>query len=592
MCGYGCTRLSNEPFASEKGLKKDVTHAHGKAVEMLYVDEGAVPPAGAGSAANGDAFGAFQKLEKEDCEDVEEEEEEEDDFRVVVRSGPGARSLRTDKDATEMDTSDDEDDRGAAHSPPRRGRNITRFAAGVGAATEDGDVDSETLNREAIAAGRKRGSSALGSKLEQGRAKSARGERGDDEGTSERGNEVRKKMECPLCAFKFASMQGVPAHYKMHIKRGTNIERTMAEKLLAEFTETSRIRKEKAAAAAALKNKNKVRKAPASKLRRGSGRPAPDASDSDAAEAGDDEPQQPLLLQSSARNCTTCGVKRFKTQTELIKHMGDVHGVVAIDEEQYAAWRAANEAEDPAGGTPAQNGGHQGEGGAFALAHAGASGAGPSWGGDSWQAAAVAGAGNGALVHQPQYGAGDAGSGGQNVVIPADLVANMLERLQSAEQRNAALEQRLAVMEKANALAHGRQFPPFDPTAEIKRVAIKNAKPGYSPIVIFGRMVWVTGIVALNTVNQDVEHQTNQALEHMKTLLHKAGTNTRHLLKVNIYLSDIRTVDACHRAWEQFFAAQAMGDEERPVRITHQTVLKEQSYRVEVHAEAVLPADK
>ena len=244
--------------------------------------------------------------------------------------------------------------------------------------------------------------------------------------------------------------------------------------------------------------------------------------------------------------------------------MGDVHGVVAIDEEQYAAWRAANEAEDPAGGTPAQNGGHQGEGGAFALAHAGASGAGPSWGGDSWQAAAVAGAGNGALVHQPQYGAGDAGSGGQNVVIPADLVANMLERLQSAEQRNAALEQRLAVMEKANALAHGRQFPPFDPTAEIKRVAIKNAKPGYSPIVIFGRMVWVTGIVALNTVNQDVEHQTNQALEHMKTLLHKAGTNTRHLLKVNIYLSDIRTVDACHRAWEQFFAAQAMGDEERP----------------------------
>ena len=84
---------------------------------MLYVDEGAVPPAGAGSAANGDAFGAFQKLEKEDREDVEEEEEEEDDFRVVVRSGPGARSLRTDKDATEMDTSDDEDDRGAAHSP-------------------------------------------------------------------------------------------------------------------------------------------------------------------------------------------------------------------------------------------------------------------------------------------------------------------------------------------------------------------------------------------------------------------------------------------------------------------------------------------
>jgi enamine deaminase RidA (YjgF/YER057c/UK114 family) len=38
---------------------------------------------------------------------------------------------------------------------------------------------------------------------------------------------------------------------------------------------------------------------------------------------------------------------------------------------------------------------------------------------------------------------------------------------------------------------------------------------GYNPIVTFGRMVWLTGIVALITTDQDVEGQTLQALTHM-----------------------------------------------------------------------------
>ena len=431
MSGYGCTRLNNEPFASEKGLKKHVTHAHGKAAVMLFVDEGAVLPAGAGagagSAANGDAFGEFQKVEKGERE-VVEEEEEDDDFRVVIRSGPGGRSVRADKDATEMDTSDDEDDGGAAQTPPRRGRNITRFAAGVGAATEDGDVDSETLNREAIAAGRKRGSSALGSKLEQGRAKSARGERGTtrarataaircgEDGVPPLRVQIRLHAGRPR-ALQDAHQEGDEhrAHHGGEAARG--VHRDQQDSQGEGCGGGGAQEQEQGAKGAGVETPPRF------------GRPAPDESDSDAAEADDDEPQQPLLLQSSARNCTTCGTKRFKTQAELIKHMGDVHGVVAMDEEQYAAYRASNDAEDPAGGPRRRTDTRARV--APSLGHAGGSGAGHSWGADSWQVAAVAAAGNGALVHQPQYGAGDAGSGGQNVVIPADLVANMLERLQA-----------------------------------------------------------------------------------------------------------------------------------------------------------------
>ena len=125
---------------------------------------------------------------------------------------------------------------------------------------------------------------------------------------------------------------------------------------------------------------------------------------------------------------------------------------------------------------------------------------------------------------------------------------------------------------------------------EIKRVQVRGAKPGYSPIVTFGRMVWLTGIVALNTDNQFVEAQTKQALEHMTVLLNKAGTNPEHLLRVNVYLSDIRTADHMYRAWNSYFDSLGLQEEQRPVRITHQATLKDAGFRVEVHAEAVLPA--
>ena len=178
-----------------------------------------------------------------------------------------------------------------------------------------------------------------------------------------------------------------------------------------------------------------------------------------------------------------------------------------------------------------------------------------------------------------------------------DILQNVYERLALLEQENklqklkiAELDARCTTLSASSNLA----APPFlDDAAinpEIKRVQIRGAKPGYSPIVTFGRMVWLTGIVALNTDNQFVEAQTKQALEHMTVLLQKAGTDPHHLLRVNVYLSDIRTADHMYRAWNSYFESLGMVEEQRPVRITHQATLKDFGFRVEVHAEAVLPA--
>jgi enamine deaminase RidA (YjgF/YER057c/UK114 family) len=103
-------------------------------------------------------------------------------------------------------------------------------------------------------------------------------------------------------------------------------------------------------------------------------------------------------------------------------------------------------------------------------------------------------------------------------------------------------------------------------------------------------MVWLTGIVALQTVDQDVEGQTRQALEHMTLLLHKAGTDPTHLLRLNVYLADIRCADRMYKAWNEYFEGLGLSEGQRPVRITHEARLKNEGFRVEVHAEAVLPA--
>ena len=62
------------------------------------------------------------------------------------------------------------------------------------------------------------------------------------------------------------------------------------------------------------------------------------------------------------------------------------------------------------------------------------------------------------------------------------------------------------------------------------------------------------------------------------------------MLKVNLHLADIRDTQVVHQEWEKCFEALGMQPHDRPVRITSQMTMKETWTRVEVHAEAVLPA--
>lgn len=61
-------------------------------------------------------------------------------------------------------------------------------------------------------------------------------------------------------------------------------------------------------------------------------------------------------------------------------------------------------------------------------------------------------------------------------------------------------------------------------------------------------------------------------------------------MRVTVYLADIRSADHMYKAWNSYFEEQGLEEKDRPVRITHEAKLKDPGFRVEVHAEAVLPA--
>ena len=111
----------------------------------------------------------------------------------------------------------------------------------------------------------------------------------------------------------------------------------------------------------------------------------------------------------------------------------------------------------------------------------------------------------------------------------------------------------------------------------------------YSPVTTFGRAVYLTGVVA-TTRGHDIELQTCEALTSLKQILHKAGTDIRHVLRVTVYISDIRFADRMYSAWGKFFDVHQVDRGNRPTRITHVACLKCPEIHVEMHAEAVLPA--
>ena len=81
------------------------------------------------------------------------------------------------------------------------------------------------------------------------------------------------------------------------------------------------------------------------------------------------------------------------------------------------------------------------------------------------------------------------------------------------------------------------------PATLVKKVHWEGGKkpektPLFSPAVSYGNLVFVSGIGA--HFEGDIKAHTKHVLEEMKTQLERAGSSMEKVLKVNVYLNDIK----------------------------------------------------
>ena len=114
---------------------------------------------------------------------------------------------------------------------------------------------------------------------------------------------------------------------------------------------------------------------------------------------------------------------------------------------------------------------------------------------------------------------------------------------------------------------------------------IQRIEPGkrMSEAVIHGGKIYTCGIVADHTIGKSVTEQTREILQQIDALLAQAGSDKTHILKANIWLSDMATFAQMNEAWDAWVVPG-----QAPARATVESKLAAAGYDVEIMIEAVV----
>jgi len=102
----------------------------------------------------------------------------------------------------------------------------------------------------------------------------------------------------------------------------------------------------------------------------------------------------------------------------------------------------------------------------------------------------------------------------------------------------------------------------------------------YSEAAIFNGVVYLAGMVP-ECAATDIRSQTADVLGQIDQSLREAGSDKTRLLRVQIYLADIRDIAAMNEVWDAWVVAGSA-----PPRATVQAALADPSWRIEVVATA------
>ncbi|XP_028399514.1 2-iminobutanoate/2-iminopropanoate deaminase-like [Dendronephthya gigantea] len=105
----------------------------------------------------------------------------------------------------------------------------------------------------------------------------------------------------------------------------------------------------------------------------------------------------------------------------------------------------------------------------------------------------------------------------------------------------------------------------------------------YSQAIVADRTIYVAGQLGLDPkdskmVGTDVQSQTRQALSNIKNILEAGHSSLEKVVKVTVYLADIKDYDEMNKVYSEFFK------EAKPARVALEVAQLPKSARVEIDA--------
>ena len=126
--------------------------------------------------------------------------------------------------------------------------------------------------------------------------------------------------------------------------------------------------------------------------------------------------------------------------------------------------------------------------------------------------------------------------------------------------------------------------------SEIQRLMVEGQLEPvshYCHVTRAGKLIWVSGaigVLADGSVPADVAQQAELALASIDACLSAAGAGPEHVVKVNVYLTDVNDRARINPVRERYF-----GDHRPASTLVGVTALVLPGARVEIDATAVLP---
>ena len=117
-------------------------------------------------------------------------------------------------------------------------------------------------------------------------------------------------------------------------------------------------------------------------------------------------------------------------------------------------------------------------------------------------------------------------------------------------------------------------------------ISTKNAPEAigpYSQAVIFDKLIFVSGQIPVDpksgeVIKGNIDVQTKQALENIKSILESGGYSLQNVLRTTIFLTDINDYAVVNETYSQYFKSS------RPARSTVQVSRLPKDVHVEIDA--------